>query len=111
MNTAAREDNFVPLLSGISLFGGLSGEQLRFLAAECYPRQAPKGCVVFEKGALLEGFYAVREGRVKLAVLSAEGSERVVQIALSGDTLGESLGLIDQPSPVYAQALSNSALL
>jgi len=111
MNTAAREDNFVPLLSDITLFEGLSSEQLRFLAAECYPRQAPKGCVIFEKGTLLGGFYAVREGRVKLAVLSAEGAERVVQIALSGDTLGESLGLIDQPSPVYAQALYSSTLL
>ena len=111
MNTVAREDNFVPLLSDIVLFKGLSGEQLRFLAAECYPRRAPKGFVIFEKGALLDGFYAVREGRVKLAVLSAEGSERVVQIALPGDTIGESLSLIDRPSPVYAQALYSSTLL
>jgi len=111
MNTAAREDNFVPLLSGISLFEGLSGEQLRFLAAECFSRPAPKGCVIFEKGSRLGGFYAVREGRIKLAVLSAEGAERVVQIALVGDTVGESIGLVDRPSPVYAQAICNSQLL
>jgi CRP-like cAMP-binding protein len=111
MNTAAREDNFVPLLSGIGLFKGLSREQLRFLAAECYPRAAPKGYVIFEKGSLLGGLYAVREGRVKLAVLSPDGTERVVQIVVPGETLGDSLGLIDRPSPVYAQALSKSSLL
>lgn len=111
MNTAAREDLFLPLLSDITLFEQLSGEQLRFLAAECFPRRAPKGCVIFEKGSLLEGFYAVREGRVKLAVLSPDGDERVVQIALPGETFGEALGLIRRPSPVYAQALSNSQLL
>jgi len=111
MNTAAREDNFVTLVPEIGLFRHLTGEQLRFLAAECYPRQVPKGCLIFEKGCVLGGFYAVRGGRVKLAVLSPEGAERVVQIALPGDTLGVSVGLIDRPSPVYAQALCGSDLL
>ena len=111
MNTAARERNYVPLLTDISLFRGLSGEQLRFLAADCFPREASKGRVVCEKGEMLHGFYAVREGRVKLALLSSAGSERVVQIVLAGETFGEALGLIERPSPVYAQTLSDSKLL
>ncbi len=111
MNTAAREDLLFPLLSDVALFDGLSGEQLRFLAAECFTRRVCKGGVIFEKDTLLGGFFAVREGRVKLAVLAPDGGERVVQIALAGDTIGESLGLLDRPSPVYAQALCSSSLL
>ena len=111
MNTAAREDNCFPLLTDIALFKGLSGDQLRFLAADCYRRHAPKGQVVCDKGAVLDGFFAVREGRVKLAMLSKDGGERVVQIALAGETFGEGLGLVGQPSPVYAQTLCDSQLL
>jgi CRP-like cAMP-binding protein len=111
MNTAAREELFAALLSDIALFDGLSGEQLRFLAADCFPRRLSRGGVIFEKGALLDGFYALREGRVKLAILSPEGAERVVQIALPGDTFGESIGLIERPSPVYAQALCDCEVL
>jgi CRP-like cAMP-binding protein len=111
MNTAAREDNCFPLLTDIALFKALSGEQLRFLAADCYRRHARKGQVVCDKGVVLDGFYAVREGRVKLAMLSEEGSERVVQIAEDGDTFGEGLGLTGQPSPIYAQTLCDSHLL
>jgi len=111
MNTAAREDNCYPLLTDIALFQGMTSEQLRFFAADCYGRHAPKGQVVCDKDAMLDGFYAVREGRVKLAMLSLEGTERVVQIALAGETFGEGIGLVDQPSPVYAQTLSDSHLL
>lgn len=111
MNTATREDNCYPLLTDIALFQGLTSEQLRFLAADCYCRQACKGQVVCDKGAMLGGFYAVRAGRVKLAMLSADGTERVVQIALPGETFGEGLGLVDKPSPVYAQTLCDSHLL
>lgn len=111
MNTAARQDNCFPLLTDIELFHGMSSEQLRYLAADCYRRHALKGQVICDKGAVLDGFYAVREGCVKLAMLSAEGSERVVQIALAGDTFGEGLGLMGRPSPVYAQTLCDSQLL
>jgi CRP-like cAMP-binding protein len=89
----------------------LPGEQLRFLAGSCFRRHAAKGQVVCDKGARMSGFFALREGRVKLAILSADGGERVVQIAVPGETFGEALGLLDRPLPVYAQALCDSELL
>jgi CRP-like cAMP-binding protein len=111
MNTAARENNCFPLLRDIALFVDLTGEQLRFLAASCFPRHAVKGQVVCEKGTRLNGFFAVREGGVKLAILAADGSERVVQIAVAGETFGEGVGLLDRPMPVYAQSLCDAELL
>jgi CRP-like cAMP-binding protein len=111
MNITARKDNLVPLLTDIALFGTLTSEQLRFLAVSCFPRRVPKGRLIFDKGEQLNGFYAVRTGRVKLAILSPEGADRVVQIALAGDALGEAMGLLQRPSPVYAQALCSSELL
>ena len=111
MNTLARENNCFPLLTDIALFRSLSSEQLRFLAASCFRRHAPKGQVICDKGTRMDGFFALREGRVKLAILSADGSERVVQIAVAGETFGEAVGLIDRPLPVYAQTLCDSELL
>jgi CRP-like cAMP-binding protein len=99
------------MLRDIAPFRDLPGEQLRFLAAGCFPRRAARGLVIFEKGARLDGFYAVREGRVKLAMLSPEGTERVVQIVLCGETFAEALGLLGEPSPIYAEALCNSEVL
>jgi CRP-like cAMP-binding protein len=111
VNTAARARSCSPLLTDVGLFRGLSSEQLRFLAATCSRRRAVKGKVICDKGTRLDGFFAVREGRVKLAVLSADGGERVVQIAVAGETFGEGAGLIDRPLPFYAQTLCASELL
>lgn len=111
MNSSAREHNCLPLLRDIVLMRGLSGEQQRFLAAGCFPRSVAKGLVIFEKGTRLDGFYAVREGRVKLAMLSPDGGERVVQIVLRGETFAEAMGCCEALAPVYAQALCRSEVL
>mgnify|MGYP001818989503 CR=1 FL=1 len=111
MNTAVRQDNCVPLLTDIALFQGLTGEQLRFIGTDCCRKRANKGLILCEKGVRLDGFYAVRQGRIKLAMLSAEGAERVVQIALPGETFGEGVGLAGHALPFYAQALTEAELL
>lgn len=111
MNTSLRQDLCFPLLTDILLFRGMTSEQLGYLAADCHRRQAPKGQILCDKGAVLEGFYAVREGCVKLAMLSAEGAERVVQIVLAGEVFGEEIGLSGQPAIFYAQTLCDSQLL
>jgi len=67
--------------------------------------------MVCEAGAALDGLFVLIDGRVKLAILSAEGSERVIDIVLPGGVFGESAPFLDEPSPVYAEALCDCSVL
>ncbi len=64
-----------------------------------------------EAGAALDGLFVLITGRVKLAILSAEGAERVIDIILPHGVFGESAPFLDQPSPVYAEALCDCQVL
>ncbi len=106
-----REQSFLPLLAQVPMFRGLALEPLRFLAGGCQLRAAIKGHVVCRKGHDLEGLFHLIEGRVKLAVLSEEGTERVIDIVLPGSSFGEAAAFLDQPVATYAEALVDSTLL
>ena len=93
------------------MFRGLALEPLRFLAGGCQLRTASKGHVVCRKGHDLEGLFHLIEGRVKLAVLSEEGTERVIDIVLPGSSFGEAAVFLDRPVVTYAEALADSTLL
>jgi len=67
--------------------------------------------VVCSKGHELEGLFHLVEGRVKLAVLSEQGTERVIDIVLPGDSFGEAAAFLDRPVSTYAEALADSQLL
>lgn len=111
MSTTLRIDNAISLLGELPLFADLHAEQLQFLAVSCTLRHADKGYMVCDKGAQLEGFYVVRQGSVKLALLAADGAERVAQIVQQGDSFGEATTFIGAPFPLYAQALADTELL
>lgn len=106
-----REYSFLPLLGQVPMFRGLAPEPLRFLAGGCQLRTASKGHVVCRKGHDLEGLFHLIDGRVKLAVLSEEGTERVIDIVLPGSSFGEAAAFLDQPIATYAEALADSTLL
>jgi CRP-like cAMP-binding protein len=106
-----RERSFLPLLARVPMFRGLAPEPLLFLAGGCQLRSAAKGRVVCSKGHELEGLFHLVEGRVKLAVLSEQGTERVIDIVLPGDSFGEAAAFLDRPVSTYAEALADSQLL
>jgi CRP-like cAMP-binding protein len=89
----------------------LEPEAQRFLAGGCHLRTASKGLILCEQGSFLDGFFFVVRGRIKLAVLSADGAERVIDILLQGRSFGESAALLRRPCPMHAEALSDSQLM
>lgn len=93
------------------MFRDLGPEPLHFLAGGCQLRTAEKGRVVCRKGHGLDGLFHLVTGRVKLAVLSEEGTERVLDIVLPGSSFGEASAFLDQPLATYAEALADSELL
>jgi len=111
MNAADREKTCLPILQETPLFRDLPNAPLSFLAGGCVRRTTPRGGMVCEAGAALDGLFVLITGRVKLAILSAEGAERVIDIILPHGVFGESAPFLDQPSPVYAEALCDCQVL
>lgn len=92
-------------------FAGLPEDAARFIAGGCRRRDLVRAQMLYQKGETLSGFFVLLDGRIKLAALTANGAERVLNIVLPGQTFGESTALLGNPCPLYAQALSNSRLL
>lgn len=111
VNTEDREKTCLGLLTQAPGFPDLPTEAARFIAGGCHRRTAARDQLLYKKGETLTGFFVLLDGRVKLAVLSADGAERVLDIVLPGRTFAESVALLGRPCPLYAQALTNSRLL
>jgi CRP-like cAMP-binding protein len=99
------------LLRRVPLFSALSVEEIAPIAREARALTVKRGTVICQKGDLPQGFWCVLSGQVKLAFLSPSGFEKVVDLVQPFMTFGEALMFVDQPCPVYAQALLDSALM
>ena len=74
-------------------------------------RKYAKSSVIFAQGNAAEDVFYVRQGRIKLSVLSRTGKEAVVAILSRGDFFGEGC-LADQPRRIAtATAISASTIL
>jgi len=111
MNAAVREDIFLPFLKRLSLLQAQDDDLVRFIVAGSSLVKLSRGETLCEKGVTPEGVYCLLSGKVKLAVLSFQGNERVVEIIEPGGTFGEPQLFHDEPSPVHAEALANSELV
>ncbi|POZ60981.1 Crp/Fnr family transcriptional regulator [Chromobacterium alticapitis] len=93
------------------LFQQLSNEQLTQLARHARAVPADKGRMLFHRGDECDGMYAVVYGKVKLAILSPQGVEKVVEIIHPGQSFAEAVMFLGKPYPVQAQALEDSLLI
>jgi CRP/FNR family transcriptional regulator, dissimilatory nitrate respiration regulator len=102
----------VPVLLGqIPLFSALTPEQLQHVAAAARERHLAKGEMLFQKGDPAHGFFIVAAGQIKLALPSAQGNEKVVEIISARQSFGEAVMFMDRPFPVFAEALVDTHLL
>ncbi len=98
-------------LANLPLFQRLGESEINHLAVGTCEIGLSKGRILFQKGALLNGFYVVVCGQIKLAVSSPQGNEKVVSIAGPWESFGEAIMFLERPSLVFAQALEDSRLL
>ena len=98
-------------LASLALFKELAPSELERIAAGTAALNVPRGEIIFNRGDPCEGFHVVVYGQVKLAFISAEGSEKVVEIIAPGYSFGEALMFMEKPYVLMAQALADSMLL
>ena len=100
-----------PLLRSISLFEGLSEEDLQELGRSLEPRRFPAGTMIFDQGDTGSAMYIVQSGDINIH-LPGEGSRRIsLKDIARGEYFGE-LALFDEmPRSASALATTHAVLL
>lgn len=101
----------VRALARTPLFSGLKPDSLMRLAQGCRSEHYDKGNILFHKGDPCHGFYLTLEGQVKLAFISPDGNQKVVEIIRPGQSFGEAVMFMERPYMLMAQALTECRLL
>jgi len=98
-------------LANVPLFKELATAEIDRIAAGTTELHVPRGDIVFHKGDPCVGFHVVIYGQVKLAFVTTQGSEKVVELIGPGHSFGEALMFMEKPYVVMAQTLADSLLL
>ena len=98
-------------LMRLPLFGDLAADELDRIAAGTTELHVARGTRIVERGEACNGFHCVVYGQVKLAFVSAQGSEKVVQIIAPGQSFGEAVMFMEKSYIVSAHALNDCFLL
>lgn len=104
-------EHAVALLGDHPLFRDVAADDLAQLAASSRVKRLRKGEILFQSGDSPRGLFLVVKGQVKLAVSSAQGNEKVVDIAGPQQTFGEAEAFMNRPYPVFAQGLTHAIVL
>lgn len=105
-------DDDILRLRLLPLFAELDEVQLARVVASAVPRRVARGARLFTQGDPARHFFLVREGTVKLFLLSRDGSEKVIEILREGDLFAEAVMFMEgHRYPVSAEALADSELL
>jgi len=106
-----RSTNIETLLLRLPLFNSLQAEEIGRIATGTKELKALKGEILFHKGNTCNGFHLIISGRIKLAFVSPQGIEKVVEILNEGESFGEAFMFMEKPYSPFAQALVDSRLL
>ena len=98
-------------LASLPLFKEIGPAELDAIAAGTTELHYRSGDVVFNRGDPCVGFHLVIYGQVKLAFLTPDGNEKVVEIVGPGGSFGEALMFLEKPYIVKAQAVADAFLL
>ncbi len=109
--TADKGKPLVEWLGATSLFDGVRGQHLRDLSGIAMVVSYKRRAAIFSTGDPGNGFYLVKEGRVKVFMLSPEGKEQILHIVGPGESFGEVAVFAGQSFPAHAVALENSRLV
>jgi CRP/FNR family transcriptional regulator, dissimilatory nitrate respiration regulator len=110
-DTTRETDALWKLVAHMPLFSAMTTEELAPIVGSTREVRVRRGEIICQTWAKPDGFYYVVAGMVKLALLSQDGSEKVVDIVRPGMSFGEALMFVNKPCPVYTQALEDTTVL
>jgi CRP-like cAMP-binding protein len=98
-------------LSRLPLFSDLAPAELDRIAAGTTELHVPRGEVIVNRGDPCLGFHLVVYGQVKLAIVTTQGGEKIVDLIAPGHSFGEAVMFMERPYYVMAQAVADSFVL
>ena len=98
-------------VSNLPLFNGLAAEELDCIRSEVEQLSAPRGTILYRRGDHCSGIYVLVSGHIKVVLGTANGAEKVVELAGPGQTLGETAVFLGRPHKTSAETLSDCRLL
>jgi CRP/FNR family transcriptional regulator, cyclic AMP receptor protein len=93
--------------SRVQIFSGLSIEERNCMAAHARSLRKARGEFIYMPGDSADFVYILRQGRVKLSVLSESGKEIAIDIIQPGEIFGEFALVDESPRSNMAQALDD----
>ncbi|MGO8879564.1 MAG: Crp/Fnr family transcriptional regulator [Desulfomonilaceae bacterium] len=103
--------SLVQSLEQIPLFEGLPQNQMSDLASIALEKTYKKGTTIFSEGDPGDGFYVVKEGRIKIFKISSEGKEQILHVFGSGEPFGEAPVFEGRRFPAHAETLMDTVCI
>ena len=94
----------------VQIFSGLSAEEVSRIAAHARSLRKARGEFIYMPGDRADLVYILRQGRVKLSVLSESGKEIAIDIIQPGEIFGEFALVDESPRSNMAQALDDTLM-
>ena len=91
----------------VQIFAGLGSEEMSHIALRARGQRKARGEFVYMPGDRADFVYILRQGRVKLSVLSESGKEVAIDIIQPGEIFGEFALVDESPRSNMAQALDD----
>src|SRR5215203_6821671 len=91
----------------VQIFSGLTPDEMSRIAAHARSSRKARGEFIYMPGDAADFVYFLKQGRIKLSVLSESGKEIAIDIIEPGEIFGE-FALVDEaPRSNMAQALDD----
>jgi CRP/FNR family transcriptional regulator, cyclic AMP receptor protein len=91
----------------VQIFSGLNAEEINRIASYARSVRKARGEFVYTPGDRADFVYVLRQGRLKLSVLSESGKEIAIDIIQPGEIFGEFALVDESPRSNMAQALDD----
>jgi len=98
-------------LAHVELFSSLDKRELQTLAKSSHERTYSAGTKLFSQGDSGSGLYILKSGNVSITQTSGQGTEKEINTAGAGETLGEMALLDDQPRSATVTAVEDVTAL
>jgi CRP/FNR family transcriptional regulator, cyclic AMP receptor protein len=107
----ADSGNIAAELGSVSLFSGLSTDELRLLAVHATRKRFAEGELLFQEGDPCKGLHIVAAGKLRIFKSSASGREQVLAVEGPGGSVAE-LPVFDGGNyPASVSAVENSEII
>lgn len=103
--------DIIKQIQDVTLFKGVSAENLRLLASRAIYKKFKPGDLVIGEADPIRAFYVVITGRLKLSKSSPEGKEQTLSLLGPGDPFGLCTAFATESFPASAMAIEESTVM